>query len=362
LKPLLFSRKLVLAATAAEANSMNRWLFSLAFRKRISREKSTQFTMISLHLFLIALGSLPVSGQEIARQALQHAFQLNEQGQFAQVIELVKPLTSAPTLSAADLGRAWLLLAMAYHQEGRFADAATAYEQSLHLLANNPEYSAQYAAALSAYAILYRDTARMEIAWKMQMKALHVYDGIHDQAGIARVCKSLAILALSQKRTSKARGYLRCAIEASKVANGLNDDYFAELSSTQAGLELLDKHYAAAESEYQHALTLWKHLYGDQYFLVGWGYMLLGEANAQARDMTDALDNMRKGLGILEKTAGNNNIKFLDGELAYAKVLDASGAHTQARELKTAAEEALQDLYRSQCIQCRISAAALSLR
>jgi hypothetical protein len=48
--------------------------------------------------------------------------------------------------------------------DGRFAEAATAYEQSLRFLANNPEYSAQYAAALSAYAILYRDTARMEIA------------------------------------------------------------------------------------------------------------------------------------------------------------------------------------------------------
>jgi tetratricopeptide (TPR) repeat protein len=334
----------------------------LAFMKRISRGKSVQFAVISLRLFLMALVSLPVWGQEIAGQALQHAVQLNEQGQFAQVIELLKPLTSAATLSAPDLGSAWMLLAMAYHQQGRFAEAASAYEQSLHFLANNSEYSAQYAGVLNAYATLYRDTGQVEIVWKMQLKALRLYDGINDQAGIADVCNSLAILAISQKRTRKARGYLRCAIEASRVANGLNDDYFAALSSTQAWVEQVDKHYAAAASDYQRSLTLWKHLHGDQHFLVGWGYMLLGEANAQARDMTDALDNMRKGLKILEKTAGRTNIKFLDAELAYAEVLDASGDHSEARELKTTAEEARRDLYLSQCMQCRISAAALSLR
>jgi hypothetical protein len=39
---------------------------------------------IGLHLFVIALVSLPVWGQENAQQELQHAFELNEQGQFAQ--------------------------------------------------------------------------------------------------------------------------------------------------------------------------------------------------------------------------------------------------------------------------------------
>jgi mono/diheme cytochrome c family protein len=90
--------------------------------------------------------------------------------------------------------------------------------------------------------------------------------------------------------------------------------------------------------------------------------MLLGKANAEARDMTDALDNMRQGLGILERTAGSANVKFLEAELAYAKVLDAVGAGAKARELKAAAEGALRDLYRSQCVQCRISATALSFR
>jgi hypothetical protein len=71
---------------------------------------------------------------------------------------------------------------------------------------------------------------------------------------------------------------------------------------------------------------------------------------------------MRKGLEILGKTTGTANIKYLDAELAYAKVLDASGEHAKARELKKTTEQALRELYRRQCIQCRISAVALSLK
>jgi mono/diheme cytochrome c family protein len=56
------------------------------------------------------------------------------------------------------------------------------------------------------------------------------------------------------------------------------------------------------------------------------------------------------------------NGRFLEAELAYVKVFDALGAGAKARELKAAAEQALRDLYRSQCIQCRISATAPSFR
>jgi tetratricopeptide (TPR) repeat protein len=317
---------------------------------------------VTLHLFLIALISLPVMGQDNAQQELQQASQLNEQGQFAQVIERIKPLISGSTLSEPDLGRAWLQLAMAYHQEGRYQEATTAYEQSLRFAGSDPKYASQYAEALHSFAILYRDTGDAETAKKMLAKALSVYNEIDDRAGVTEVCRSLADIALGQKHTKEARGYLQRAFDASKDANGLNDDTFAALSSTLGWLNEANKNYAAAESDYQHALTLWKHIHGEQHFLVGWGYMLVGKSNAEAGDTQDALDSMRTGLGILEKTPGRSNIMFFEGELAYAEALDASGAHAKARELKTAAEEALRNLYRSQCIQCRVSAVALSLR
>jgi len=316
----------------------------------------------SVCMLLIALVSSFVWGQATPQQELQDAFQLDKQGQFAQVIEQLKPLTTGASMTPPQLGQTWALLAIAYHQEGRYQEAENAYERSLYFLRDNPEYSEQYAAALSAYATLYRDKGDMDAAQKMRMKALRMYEATNDQAGIADECTGPAELAMAQKHTSEARKYLRCAIEASKVARGLTDDFFAALSSTQGWLDETDKNHAAAESEYRHALALWKHQHGEQHFLVGWGYMLLGKSNAGAGDIADALDNMREGLGILENTAGTANVKYLVAELAYSEVLDASGAHTAARELKTKTEQALQDFYRDQCIQCRISAAALSLR
>lgn len=316
----------------------------------------------SICTLLIALVSSVAWGQENPQWELQDAFQLVKQGQFDQVIEHLKPLTAAISITAPDLGQTWILLAMAYHQEGRYQEAENAYERSLYFLRNQPDDSEQYAAALSAYATLYRDEGNMEASRTMRMTALRLYKGANDQAGIADACTSLAELAITQKHTNKARKYLKCAIEAQKVASGLTEDFFAALSSTQGWLNEANNNYAAAESDYQHALTLWKHQHGEQHFLVGWGYILLGKANAGAGDMTDALDNMSTGLRILEKTVGTANVKYLVAELAYGEVLSRSGAHAKACKLKIAAEEELQHFYRSQCIQCRISAASLSLR
>ena len=311
---------------------------------------------------LLALIASLVWGQENPQQKIQDAFQLDKQGQFAQVIKQLKPLTTVASMTTPELGQTWILLGIAYHQEGRYQEAETAYERSLNILRKNPEYSEQYATALGAYSTLYRDKGNMEAAWKMRMKALHTYEEINDQAGIADACASLAELDITRKHASAAREYLSCAIEASKVASGLTEDFFAALSSTQGWLNETDNNYAAAESEYQRALMLWKHQHGEQHFLVGWGYMLLGKANAGAGDMTNALDNMRKGLGILGNTAGTANIKYLVAELAYSEVLNVSGAHTSARELKTKTESALQNFFRDRCIRCRTSAAALSLQ
>ncbi|WP_263354682.1 tetratricopeptide repeat protein [Acidicapsa acidisoli] len=161
---------------------------------------------ISIYLLSIAIISAPLWGQEDTLRELQHAFQLNQQGQFAQVIEDLKPLTATASMTTPELGQTWLLLAIAYHQEGRYQEAENAFERSLNLLRNNPEFYEQYAAALSAYATLYRDKGDMDAAWKMRMKALRMYEGTNDQAGVADACTSLAELAITQKHTSKGTG------------------------------------------------------------------------------------------------------------------------------------------------------------
>ncbi len=318
--------------------------------------------MMRLYVFLCMTGlaASTLWGQENARQELDRAFQLDGQGQFARVMEVAKPLTSATTLTTAERGKAWLVLGHAYHQEGRFQDAATAYEQSLRLLENHGSNGAAYAAALVTFATLYRDMGQLDAAMRMEARALNLFEREGNHAGAAVAYSSLADLALHRKLTRKARGYLARALHEANHGKGrLDDDDFALLSSTQAWLAELDNDPTGAIAGYQHALALREHLHGDHQPLIGLSLMLLGKAYAEAGDISSALEKMRKGLEILGQTEGLRSVPYLSAEVAYGQVLDSSGAHSEARELKTQAEEALKNSFRNQCVQCRISVAAL---
>jgi len=311
-------------------------------------------------LFMASIASSSLWSQQNARQGLGLAFQLDWQGQFARVIEVAKPLTTATTLTTAERGKVWRVLGHAYQQEGRFQEAATAYEQSLHLLENQRAYSSDYAATLSTFATLYRDMGEFDAAMRMEARALNLYEQAGYHAGAAIACSSLADLALHRKQVRKARGYLARAVrEANLGKGGLDDDDFAFLSSTQAWRAELDHDPAAAISGYQHALALREHLHGDHHPIIGLSLVLLGKAYADAGDTDKALENLRRGLDILGQTQGLHSVAYLSAEVAYVQVLDDSGEHSQAQELKTQTEEALNSLYRNQCVQCRISVAAL---
>ena len=93
--------------------------------------------------------------------------------------------------------------------------------------------------------------------------------------------------------------------------------------------------------------------------LTGWGYMLLGKSYAQAGQNAVAMEEMRKGLRILEQSTGTNSVKFLAAEIAYSRVLDRSGAHTEATRLKDSAVQGLAKLNRDACPRCSVSVAAL---
>jgi hypothetical protein len=55
---------------------------------------------------------------------------------------------------------------------------------------------------------------------------------------------------------------------------------------------------------------------------------------------------------------GPQNPHYLLAELAYSRILDATGSHAEAARVKTTAESLLKNAYRNQCAGCTISAAA----
>jgi tetratricopeptide (TPR) repeat protein len=295
-------------------------------------------------------------------RALSDAFKLDMQGNFAEVIQIAEPLTADPSLAAIERGQAWMLLGIAYHQQGKFQQAANAYDQSLHLLGANPENSAHYAATLIAYGTLYHDMGRSADAERVEEKALHISDQNGDHTGVAMACKSLAATALSAGRVKEGRKYLERTEEEARSALNLNADFFASLSSMQGKLDEMEKKPGDAVAAYRHAVTLLQQSHGNRHVMVGWTYVLLGNATGAVGNYPDALAEMREGLSILDDTVGRMNVHYISSELAYARVLDASGLHDKAQILIKMDEGLLKSFYQSQCVQCSVSVAALAMK
>jgi len=66
----------------------------------------------------------------------------------------------------------------------------------------------------------------------------------------------------------------------------------------------------------------------------------------------------KKGVDILDRSLGRQNRHYLLAELAYARVLDASGSRAEAAQIRTTAEQALKEDDRRQCLGCTINAMA----
>ena len=64
---------------------------------------------------------------------------------------------------------------------------------------------------------------------------------------------------------------------------------------------------------------------------------------------------MRTGLAILRSIIGARNVRYLDGELAYAKVLKQAGMHSEAEKVHADASQSLDRLHRPECLNCAVS-------
>jgi len=313
---------------------------------------------IFVFVFLACAASSTLLGQQSAEQQLQQISALEQQGRFHDVAAAVSQLIQSNTLGQDQLGRANLMLGIADQQRGDFMRAQSEYEQAIRMLSSNQAYRGNYAAALDNLARLYLDLGNARIALSMEKKVLALYGALRDHAAIARSYATLAALELNQGHARKGKRYLSRALQEAKLGCGLDEDFLATISSTQAWLAQIDGNTGAAISGYARAVSLWTEQHGERHMLTGWGYMLLGKSYAQGGQEDLALETMRKGLSILSQTMGSKNPKYVASEIAYSQVLDKSGAHAEAAHLKDAAEKDLADFYRNKCMDCRVSVAA----
>jgi len=313
---------------------------------------------LALALVLIMAAAPLLSAQTDKQERLAHAFTLERDGRAEQAIALLRTLLESKSLDAAGTGEAWNILGLAYKDQGNFADAQHAFAQSIQILERSPSHTREYGMALDNFGGLLLAMGQAEDAGRVREKALHVYEKTRDHTGIALACSDLAGLAFSQKRLRRGKEYLDRAQKEAQLASDLDDDNLAAISSMQGWLALLDGDAAATVAAYQRSLDLWRRRHGETHPSTGWGYVLLGNAKAEAGELTPALADMRSGLAVLERNLGRQNARYWTAEIAYSRVLDRTGARAEAARIRTDAESKLQDLNRAQCGTCTVSAFA----
>ncbi|MFZ0954242.1 MAG: hypothetical protein WAN17_18375 [Candidatus Sulfotelmatobacter sp.] len=309
-------------------------------------------------LFTLVLAGAQLWAQANPQDPLHEAYVFEKQGQYDKAVAIAKELADSGRVSGVELGRAWNVLGVVYTQQGKLMEAQNAFERSLQIFGQEPQFVTDYAAALQNYGELYNDSGQRAIAGKMWRKALDLLRQSGDHAGVARSVTYLAGLALAQNQIASARKYLQSAAEEMKLTHDMIDDDLVFIYETQAWLQRAEGHSSAAVAGYQRSLELCKRIYGEDHWKTGWDYMLRGKAYAQSGDTEKALVDMRDGLVIMEQALGRKNPRYFVAQIAYAAVLDQAGLREQAAQWRAAAEQAQKDFYRSQCVSCTINVAA----
>jgi tetratricopeptide (TPR) repeat protein len=313
----------------------------------------------TLSTILLLFAACPLSAQITPAQRLTDAFALEMEGKAAQATVELQGLLNSGSLDALGSGKAWNILGLAYEDMGEFALSQRAFEESLRVLKDLPDNPRDYAMALDDFGGLYAAAGQFEVADKMRTKALGLYEKVQDHGGIARASCDLATTAFSQKKVATGNRYLAGAAKEAKAANDLDDDDRAAISSLQGWQAQFDGDFPMSVARYRKALDLWRRRHGEEHPFTGWGHLLLGDAQFEAGQLKAALEEIKLGVAVLDRTVGQQNPHYLVAELAYSRILDATGSHAEAARIKAAAESLLKDVNRKQCAGCTINVAAL---
>jgi tetratricopeptide (TPR) repeat protein len=300
----------------------------------------------------------PMLGQTNPSAELHDALVLENGGSFETAAKVAKAAIDSGQLSSNELGRGYIILAVACRGAGDLTAAQIAFEHAMQVLEHDREHPENYASALENYAGLYSELGQLDVAGPMWRKALHLRQKIGDHAGAALSLTRLAEYALARNRVREAQRYLEQASNEAEASPDLTDDGKAFFLEIQGWLAIAEHRAPAAVAAYQHALELVERSRGERHWLAGWDHMLLGKAYAESGDFTAALANMQGGLTILDNALGQKNPKYFAAELAYSRVLDQSGLHAEAAQMRAASEKASKDYYGSQCVGCTINVAA----
>jgi tetratricopeptide (TPR) repeat protein len=310
-------------------------------------------------LFAI-LAAAPLANAQDQNSWIDHLAELSRQNQLPQLIQAANSLLANHKLTPAEQGIAMTYLGHAYQKGGDFHAATGYYEKALALLERDGQHPSEYATTLAAMATLYADTGQTDTAKHILLRSVHLLekDGDHHDR-TAMIWNNLATLAADGRSTREAHKFMARSIAESERATNICPDETSTLLITQARIAELDRDPHAAIADFQHALALWTQSHDDQHPDTAWLYVLLGGAYLQAGDIASARQFTSRGLTLLGTSSGRQSSLYFLAELAYSRVLDASGSHEEASTLRKEAQAALNTGTDRQRANSEISVAAL---
>jgi len=314
--------------------------------------------MLSCVLLGFMTSALPLSAQD-QTAALISLSDLSRRNQLPQLIRSANTLLADANLTPANQGIVLTYLGHAYQESGDFTRATSYYEKALALLDRDGQHPTEYATTLGALATLYAELGQTDTAKHVLLRSVRLFEKDGDHAQIAMVWNDLATMAADAHSRREAHKCIARSLAESQIAINITPDETAALTATEASIAELDGDPHTAISKYQHSLALWKQSHEDQHPQTGWLYILLGGAYLQAGDLPDARATTSRGLSLLEATSGRQSPRFFAAELAYSKVLEASGAHDEALKLRADAQAGLHTDPSRQQAQGEISVSAL---
>ena len=313
-----------------------------------------------ISLLLLSAVFTPLSGQSNPHEKLSAAYKLQGAGDADEAANEASRLIDSGTLNDSDKGRAWILMGLCREEQGKYSESQHAYETAVSMLRPDRQAERDYASAMDDLGHLFGATGRLEEAVEMRKKAIAAFQEAGDRTGLARAYFNMASLDLDRKKTGDGKKHIAMALDEMAHGANLDNDDLAAGFSIRAQLALQQRDFKAAVDADEKALTLWQRAHGENHRATGWGYVLLSWAYEETGRAEEALKVAREGIAILGQTAGIENPTYLHAEMIYAGLLDRTGDRAQASELRTAANQALQDLNRRQCAGCSVS--ALSFR
>jgi tetratricopeptide (TPR) repeat protein len=319
---------------------------------------NTSFVIRLGSSFVMLVATSLAGTAQTPQQRLTEAYVLEKGGKPVQAVEKLHALLEARALDAFGTGKAWNILGLAYGDEGELQLARRAYEESIRILEHLPN-TRDYAMALDGMGAVYVAAGDFQAADKLRVKALGLYEQAGDHGGIALAATSLAASAFRQNKMSRGDGYMARALKEARVATDLDGEDRAAIVSLEGWKAVHDGEFRTGVAKYRQALDLCRKADGEEHPSTGWARVLLGEADESAGELSSALAELKQGVDTLDRSLGRENRHFLLAELAYARVLDASGSHAEATRIRATAEAMLKDSDRRQCLGCSVSAMAL---